>query len=216
MSALPQRIFVTPKPVKWRPRRAGKKDGVQRGFVQPLLQTMIQTRTMAGGRGVFAFTGPASGVGVTHVVQFVAHELAIESGGRVLIASAPLLEGASPDDLRRAPRGYVRRAQNVWSLLDDAHAGFVPDALLDHVWVDMAPEHFDFVLIDCPALNETGDALRLGPEVDGLFLVVAAGKTRRDQIEHAQKMLAYSCDRYRGLVLNQRTYPVPNFLYRFL
>jgi hypothetical protein len=183
--------------------------------MQPLLQTIIQSRN-ANGTGAFAFTAPARRTGVSHVVQQVAQELALESRGNVLIASAPLLDSASREDLRRGAHGYVRRASNVWTLLDEAHLGYVPDALLEHVWVDMTPDHFDFMLIDCPALNETGDALRLAPEVDGVFLVVAAGKTRRDQIDHAQRMLNYSSDRYRGLILNQRTYPVPSFLYRFL
>ncbi|HEY6390636.1 MAG TPA: hypothetical protein VIX89_05135 [Bryobacteraceae bacterium] len=190
--------------------------GAQAGFLQPLLQTIIQIKNAEGGRGVFAFTSPGSGDGVSHVLQIVAQELASQNRCRVLTASSAMLDGAADDDIQRALRGCIERAPSVWSLVDDDHVEYMPEALLDRLWVDVTPRDFDFILIDCPPLNEVGDALRLGHETDGVFLVVSAGETRRDQIEHAQKILRHSSARLQGLVLNRRTYPVPNFLYKLL
>ena len=65
-------------------------------------------------------------------------------------------------------------------------------------------------------LNESGDALRLSQEADGVFLVVDAGKTRRDQIQYAQKLFAQTGRSLQGLILNRRTYPIPEFLYKLL
>ena len=218
MNALPVK-YTPPKnnPLVRRSRRRHDGfSGAQSGFLQPLLQTIIQIKNAEGGRGVFAFTSPASGDGVSHVLQIVAQELAAENRCRVLTSSSSMLEGATDDDLQRALRGCIERAPSVWSLVDDDHIEYMPDALLDRLWVDVAPRDFDFILIDCPPLNEVGDALRLGHETDGVFLVVSAGETRRDQIEHAQKLLKHSSARLQGLVLNRRTYPVPNFLYKHL
>jgi hypothetical protein len=216
MSALPQRFQPPSKPVVRIKRREGVAPANQDCFLQPLLQRMIQSKTSGQGEGVFAFCGPTARVGVSYVVQLVAHELALESRGRVLIASAGLLDGGSREHLRSAQHGYMRRAPSVWSLVDMDQLNRAPDFLLDHIWLDLLPEDFDYILIDCPAVNEAGDALRVAPDVDGIFMVVSAGETRRDQIEHAQRMLRYASDRYDGLILNRRTYPVPKFLYKFL
>jgi hypothetical protein len=187
-----------------------------RGFLQPLLQTMIRARAAGGGRGAFVFTAPASGAGVSYVVQLVAGALAQEEHCRVLTASSRMLEGAADQYLHNAARGYLERAADVWALLDEGHMKQVPRAFLDRICPDFVPADFNYVLIDCPALTGAGDALRLSQDADGVFLVVAAQQTRRDQIEHAQKMLRHSTDRLLGLVLNKRTYPVPACLYKLL
>ncbi len=217
MNVLVKHTPSKPNSLVRRPRRRHDSfSGAQAGFLQPLLQTMIQIKSSGEGRGVFAFTSPGSGAGVSHVLQIIAQELAAQNRCRVLTASSSMLEGATDDDIRRALGGCIERAPDVWCMVDDDHLECIPEELLDRLWVDVGPGDFDFILIDCPPLNEVGDALRLGHETDGVFLVVSAGETRRDHIEHAQKLLKHSSARLQGLVLNRRTYPVPNFLYNLL
>ena len=218
MSALPEQIHQrplakpTPRPSRW----PAPSPSSHPGFLQPLLQTMIRARTSGGGRGVFLFTAPSPGAGVSYVVQLVASALAAEDRCRVLTASSHMLDGADDQCLQHAARGYIERAPDVWALLDDGHMKQVPDNFLDRICPNFFPPDFDYVLIDCPALNIAGDALRLSQDSDGVFLVVSSGETRRDQIEHAQRMLRHSTDRLLGLVLNRRSYPVPRFLYKLL
>ena len=216
MSALPEqahrRTTLPARPARWPAPAAVDHPG----FLQPLLQTMIRTRTAGGRRGAFLFTAPHPGAGVSYVIQLVASALAEEERCRVLTASSHTLDRADDRYLQHAARGYIERAPDVWALLDEGHMKQVPDNFLDRICPNFVPPDFDYVLIDCPALNVAGDALRLSQDSDGLFLVVAAGLTRRDQIEHAQKMLHHSTDRLLGMVLNRRTYPVPDFLYRLL
>jgi hypothetical protein len=218
MNVLPVKYAPSrPKALVRKPRqREDSFSSAQCGYLQPLLQTMLQVKNAEGGRGVFAFTSPGSGAGVSHVLQIVAHELASQNRCRILIASSGMLHGATDDHIQRALGGCIERAPNIWSPIDDDHLECIPEALLDRLWVDLGPQDFDFILIDCPPLNEIADALRLGHETDGVFLVVSAGETRRDQIEHAQKLLKHSSAWLQGLVLNRRTYPVPNFLYNLL
>ena len=212
-----------PGPSKFKrmePRQHRKKReafGASEGFFQPLLQTMIQRRNKEDGQGIYAFVGPSGGVGVSYVVQILARELAEETQCRVLTGPPALMdEDPLGPDGTGAPRNYIERMPNVWSLVSPEEMESLPEVQLEKVWIDLGPQDFDYLLIDCSPLNESGDALRLSQEADGVFLVVDAGKTRRDQILYAQKLFAQTGRSLQGLILNRRTYPIPDFLYKLL
>lgn len=63
-----------------------------------------------------------------------------------------------------------------------------------------ASEKFDWVIVDTPPLALTTDATLLCPLVDGVVLVVRAGRTPLDTITHAIDALGR--DRILGIVLN--------------
>jgi len=176
---------------------------------------MIQRRNKEDGQGIFAFVGPSSGVGVSYLVQVVARELAAETNCRVL-TGPPSLMDEDPLGVDGKPQSYIERMPNVWSLVSSQEMEDLPEVQLENVWIDLGPQDFDYLLIDCAPLNESGDALRLSQEADGVFLVVDAGKTRRDQILYAQKLFAQTGRALQGLILNRRTYPIPEFLYKLL
>lgn len=75
-------------------------------------------------------------------------------------------------------------------------------------------ERFDHVVIDMPAANAYPDAQIIGAFSDGAVLVVHAARTRRETVAEAKKRLEHAQTHLLGLVLNQRTYPIPGFLYR--
>lgn len=56
--------------------------------------------------------------------------------------------------------------------------------------IEMLTGRADMVLIDAPSIIGVTDAVVLGAKVDGVLLVVRAGKTRREQAERAKEMLA--------------------------
>ena len=178
------------------------------GFLFPLLETV--TRISEKGQGIFAFVGPAGKVGVSYVSRLVAQELAIENACRVLIGDAQTFEKNAPI------RGYLELVPGVWTYIDDDDLTEMSDAMLDSVFTNLKPADFDFVIIDCRPVTGSGDALRMARKVDGVFLVVAAGDTKRSQIEHARGLLEFSTDRLVGLVLNRRTYPVPKPVFELL
>jgi protein-tyrosine kinase len=65
------------------------------------------------------------------------------------------------------------------------------------------------VLIDLPPVLVTDEALLVAPRVDATLLVVAEGKTRRDSLERAQKILAdFRCA---GVILNGSTEPIESY-----
>src|SRR6185437_14096481 len=77
-------------------------------------------------------------------------------------------------------------------------------------------KRFDYVLVNCPSLKQSTDALVVGKHCAGVCLVVAAGKTTRNQIQGALTTMALASVPVLGFVLNKRTYPVPEFIYKFL
>jgi len=83
-------------------------------------------------------------------------------------------------------------------------------------WFKGLRETHDYVLIDCPSLNASRAATILGPQSDGLLLVVGTGKATRTQVRGGLAMLALASVKVVGLALNKRTYPIPDAVYNLL
>lgn len=62
-------------------------------------------------------------------------------------------------------------------------------------------ERADFVLFDAPPVMAAADAAILGAKVDGVLLVIQAGKTRRDHSERARERLEKARVRIVGVTL---------------
>ncbi len=77
-------------------------------------------------------------------------------------------------------------------------------------------EQFDLTLLDTPPINTFPEGLALTPWVDGVVLVVRAGHTRREVVQHAAEQIRLHGGKILGVVLNRRRYVIPNFLYRRL
>jgi Mrp family chromosome partitioning ATPase len=77
-------------------------------------------------------------------------------------------------------------------------------------------EKFDRVLIDAPPANLYGDAAFLGKLADGAILVLKSNSTRRETAGKVKESLEAAGVRLMGAVLNERTFPIPERLYRKL
>jgi polysaccharide biosynthesis transport protein len=75
-------------------------------------------------------------------------------------------------------------------------------------------KEFDYVVIDAPPLARYADAVTLGQIADGLVLVLAAHATRREIAQSIAGNLQAAKVRVLGAVLNKRTYPIPEAIYR--
>ena len=75
---------------------------------------------------------------------------------------------------------------------------------------------FRYIGVDCPALSSSSDVLGLAPLVDGVVLVVEAGRTTKQQIRNAERQIEGAGGKIMGLILNKRRYPVPEALYHHL
>jgi Mrp family chromosome partitioning ATPase len=75
---------------------------------------------------------------------------------------------------------------------------------------------FGYVLIDSPGVNGGGDAQLLGQIVDAAVLVIEADSTRRLAARKAKEALDTAGVRLLGTVLHNRSFPIPERLYRAL
>jgi Mrp family chromosome partitioning ATPase len=75
---------------------------------------------------------------------------------------------------------------------------------------------FTYILIDAPPLSDYTDAQLLAKTADGLVMVLGANDTRREAAQRVKETLDASDIPVLGAVLNKRTFPIPEFLYRRL
>ena len=186
-------------------------------FLTPALETMVCIRRRRK-HGVFVITAPESGAGTSYVVSLLANELTREFGNCVMVSSATGNPTASASGVAAGTGSIAFREQapNVWVPVRDRDFDSLSEREQNEVVVGMNPEAFDFVLVDSPALSTGQRPMRLGQSVDGVFLVVEAGKTKREQIEQAQRYFAVSGARLLGVILNRRTYAIPEAIYKIL
>src|SRR5262249_19015801 len=127
------------------------------------------------------------------------------------------------DALRHADpvRAFARPTSrnNLWLLT----AGNSPDeaqALLasDRMRLRMSElrTEYDYVLIDSPAMNVSNDGVALGSGADGMIVVLKANASRRETARQALHEIQNAKARIIGAVLNQRTFPIPDSIYKKL
>jgi capsular exopolysaccharide synthesis family protein len=73
---------------------------------------------------------------------------------------------------------------------------------------------YAFVVIDAGASLLAPETAIFASSTDGVILVVRANRTRREVVQKAIEVLHKARCRLLGVVLNDRRYPIPGFLYR--
>ena len=72
------------------------------------------------------------------------------------------------------------------------------------------------VLIDAPGISSSRDGALLGQLADAAILVVEANSTRKMAVRKAKEFLERAGVQLIGTILNNRTFPIPEALYRIL
>lgn len=200
-----------------------------------LLLASFQTGVQKQSEGVvLAFTSAAPQEGVSHVTESFAIELARHSERRTLIITAERLQSLRVADYIRMPDCCTRtNIENLWVLRtlkpgngngngngksqprnkvtrleDESEFG------LDRI--EALRLTFPNILIDCRSLKVSSEAAGLASTVDGIVVVVEAGRTRRDEIHNAKRTIEMARGNFLGFILNKRRYPVPQWLYQRL
>jgi capsular exopolysaccharide synthesis family protein len=75
---------------------------------------------------------------------------------------------------------------------------------------------FDYILIDTPPVMPLTDACILAPMVDGVMMVVQAGRTQRDIVRNAESKLIQAYANVLGFVMTNVEYHLPHYLYRYV
>jgi len=188
-----------------------------------------------GSLRVVVFAGVDEGNGSSPICGSVAEILAHDGRGSACVLNAnpasafwpPFVTGTdhlglNHDRLDSRPlRDFAQRLQpeDFWlvscgSLTTDATA-HLKSAQLKSLFVQLRKE-FDFLIVDVPPVLLDTTAVLLAPLTEGVVLVVEANSTRREVARKAKETLESSNVRLLGAVLNNRTFPIPDFLYRRL
>lgn len=202
------------------------------GFYLDFIRTVLQAVDEQGKlrNRVVAFTSATPREGVTHVVNILAEELAAQTQNRVLRVDAAALQALQMVDPSQVSQ-YCEETEIdnllTLSIAESTRKVVAVGASRRASEWESAPEfraeclkalrwNFDYVLIDCQSPAVSSEATTLAPLVDGVSVVVKAAQTRRGQIQRCQQMIESAQGNFLGFILNQRQYPVPNWLYRRL
>lgn len=77
-------------------------------------------------------------------------------------------------------------------------------------------QRFDYVLFDAASVLGHAETSLLAGLVDGVVLIARANRTKREVLAKADKLIRFSGGRVLGTVLNRRTFPIPDSIYRRL
>ena len=108
-------------------------------------------------------------------------------------------------------------AENLWlapaAVLGTDNGSSVSDL---RARLEALRREFDYVLVDAPPAALHSHTAVLGQAADGIVLVLEANATRRIAAKKTKEALEAGSVRLLGTVLNNRTFPVPEKLYRRL
>jgi protein-tyrosine kinase len=121
-----------------------------------------------------------------------------------------------PGDLRESSRKLSKQLYLVPrnAFLGENEGGSSGPWLRDRL-ADLR-QSFDYTVIHGPAAGTRTEAALLGSLCDGVVLVVEANSTRRVTAQKVKERLHSANARLLGAVLSQRTFPIPEAIYRRL
>jgi len=174
-------------------------------------------------------TGIERNAGVAGLVMRIAETLTQYSPGVVCVVNAESRTESeacygrtaatpspeSSDALRRSSRQIADR---IWHLPCDVFLG-ADRPQYGSRWQERLKRlrrEFDYSLVVGPPVERSGQSAFLGNLADGVILVLRARTTRKLSAQRAKAMLKSAHARFLGAVLVERTFPIPEKIYRSL
>jgi Mrp family chromosome partitioning ATPase len=155
------------------------------------------------------------------VVREIGLQLAKHQNKRTLIADSQHLENLGSGDLDFIEEAARRASRNRLCMINPsgrdrqecASSHWLTDPQFREDCLQTLSKFFDYILVDCPAISTSATVVSLAPLIEGVVLVVEAGRTTRSQIHFAQEFLHLANAKFLGYVLNKRKYPIPEWLH---
>jgi len=172
---------------------------------------------------VICATDPHTAVG--GICDHVGRALALETHADIAVVArdrASLEMSAARDGCRE--NGEIKSwatqtSNNLWQVPEWAMRLRGEEAGTGRYWLSRLTELrrvFEYAVIQGPAAGVSSEAGLLGQLADGLILVLDAGSTRKATARKIKEALEGAQIRILGTVLSERTFPVPERIYRRL
>ncbi len=176
---------------------------------------------------IVMLTGCVERAGTSAVVENLACTMSLTGQvARVLIVDCNLYRQPASDSLLNYLDSYdaasllaapivdgVYRVEAGISELQGREMG-LPMGLQN--FLTQARSHFDCILIDAPTFGQTPLSDALGKSADGVVLVVPCSRVRLPALHAMQADMEHLGVEFLGVLLNQRQYPLPKWLLRFI
>ena len=75
---------------------------------------------------------------------------------------------------------------------------------------------YDFILIDTPPVIPVADSVIVGGQVDGVIVLIQAGRTQREMVSRSTELLTQANVNIIGHVLTNIEYFIPRYVYQYL
>jgi len=206
---------IRPAPQKWDPEAFARKQ--IRGLVQQVFLSNPDNRIR---HVVFSSTEPEADI--RGICRSVGEELALENMGSVAVVGRfPHVCSNQEQDQLNSPSDRCLRAiatpagSNLWLVPEFPNVSGISAAKLRSRSSDLRRE-FDFALMTASLASDSQIAAAMAQLTDGVVLVVSARYTHRATAIRIKRALESAQARVLGVVLSDRTFPIPERMYRRL
>jgi len=212
---------------------AGMDERFRRSLLN--LKNSIDSEMKGRESRVILFTSAVAGEGKTTVVASLARVLAAGESQKVLLVDCsvrnPGLHRLFGVDNEKGIVGFLAGRATLKDIVQSVgHGGFdlvaagqsdrfdITQPLFDserlEIFIKEVAAAYDYVLIDSSAILESPETTIIGSRVDGIVLVIFAGRTKREVIKRSMVMVQKLDGKFIGTVLNRKRYFIPEFIYR--
>jgi Mrp family chromosome partitioning ATPase len=194
-----------------------------------LVQTVFLSQTPRSSRRV-VFCGVDGGSGSSSVCASAGKALAVLSDKSICMIDADVrlqylssalgINNSIPFPSSTSVRDRCAHVEgNLWlagtDLLANDSGALLTSTELRHRFKQLE-DTFDYLLVDAPAVGASRDAALIGEVVGAAILVIEANATRRQAARRAKDSLEAAGVRLLGTVLRNRSFPIPEALYKRL
>jgi hypothetical protein len=207
------------EPPGWNPKRFA------RAQIRALVRRVFFSNTGQPVRQVvFSAAGP--GIGASYICDRVGQALALETAAEIAIVSRnpPETELSRSQAYPCSSGSSIKSrswqiANNLWCVPECGLRELSPEPATERCWLWALAElrnDFEYVVIEGPIAGASSESGMLGQLTDGIILVLEAHVTRKATARQIKETLESMQCRILGTVLSERTFPVPEGVYRRL
>jgi capsular exopolysaccharide synthesis family protein len=205
------------------------------GFAREIgvLRNSIDSALKGRERKALLFTSSTLAEGATTIAVNYAKLLAMQGSEKILLcemnARAPSFSRLFSIDPEPGINDVLSGKSDLSAVihdLDDYRLAVAPIGTADFASMQLhlstqfprllqqALNEYTTVIFDAPAISVSPETAPMSAFVDGVVLVVQAGKTKREVIQQSINAISQQEGKVLGVILNRKKYYIPGFLYK--